>query len=71
MLEFYPFLKQRIQDSVQILQKQDLEILEKLIKDPRQKIEQIAKNTNMSTKTITRCIEKLYENDGIQFTSSL
>jgi len=50
------------------LTKTDLEILEKLIKDPRQKIEQIAKNTNMSTKTITRCIEKLHENEGIQFT---
>ncbi len=50
------------------LTKTDLEILEKLIKDPRQKIENIAKNTNLSTKTITRCIEKLQENEGIQFT---
>jgi len=50
------------------LTKTDLEILEELIKDPRQKIERIAKNTNMSTKTITRCIEKLHENEGIQFT---
>ncbi len=50
------------------LTKTDLEILEKLIKDPRQKIENIAKSTNLSTKTITRCIEKLQENDGIQFT---
>lgn len=50
------------------LTKTDLEILEELIKDPRQKIEQIAKNTKMSTKTITRCLEKLHENDGIQFT---
>ncbi|HJJ22211.1 MAG TPA: winged helix-turn-helix transcriptional regulator [Nitrosopumilus sp.] len=50
------------------LTKTDLEILEELIKDPRQKIENIAKNTNMATKTITRCIEKLQENDGIQFT---
>ena len=50
------------------LTKTDLEILEELIKDPRQKIEKIAKNTKMSTKTITRCIEKLQENDGIQFT---
>ncbi len=50
------------------LTKTDLEILEELIKDPRQKIETIAKNTNMSTKTITRCIEKLEENEGIQFT---
>ena len=48
--------------------KTDFEILEELIKDPRQKIETIAKNTKMSTKTITRCIEKLQKNDGIQFT---
>lgn len=50
------------------LTKTDLEIIEKLIKNPRQRIEQIAKNTNMSTKTITRCLEKLHENEGIQFT---
>ncbi|HSG84093.1 MAG TPA: AsnC family transcriptional regulator [Nitrosopumilus sp.] len=50
------------------LTKTDLEILEELIKDPRQKIEQIAKNTKMSTKTITRCLDKLHENEGIQFT---
>jgi len=50
------------------LTKTDLEILEELITDPRQKIENIAKSTNLSTKTITRCIEKLQENDGIQFT---
>jgi len=50
------------------LTKTDLEILEKLIRNPRQRIEQIAKDTKMSTKTITRCIEKLHKNDGIQFT---
>ena len=48
--------------------KTDFEIIEELIKDPRQKIEKIASNTSMSTKTITRCIEKLQKNDGIQFT---
>ena len=48
--------------------KTDLEILQELIKDPRQKIESIAKKTKLSTKTITRCIEKLHENEGIQFT---
>ncbi len=50
------------------LTKTDLEILEELIKDPRSRIEKIAENTNLSTKTITRCIEKLQENDGVQFT---
>ena len=48
--------------------KTDLEILQELIRDPRQKMESIAKKTNFSTKTITRCIEKLNENEGIQFT---
>lgn len=50
------------------LTKTDLEILDELMKDPRQKIESVAKKTNLSTKTITRCIEKLNENEGIQFT---
>ncbi len=50
------------------LTKTDLEILKQLMKDPRQKIESISKKTNLSTKTITRCIEKLDENEGIQFT---
>ena len=51
------------------LTKTDLEILDELLKDPRQKIEIIAKNTKMSTKTITRCIEKLHKNEGIKFTA--
>ena len=51
------------------LTKTDLQILDELIKDPRQKIEAVAKNTKMSTKTITRCIEKLQKNEGIQFTT--
>ena len=51
------------------LTKTDLEILELLIKEPRQKIENISKHTGLSTKTITRCIDKLQENDGIQFTA--
>ncbi|KAF6248057.1 transcriptional regulator [Nitrosopumilus sp. b3] len=50
------------------LTKTDLEIIEELIKDPRSRIEKIAQRTNLSTKTITRCIEKLQENDGVQFT---
>ncbi len=50
------------------LTKTDLEIIERLMKDPRQKIEAIAKSTNLSTKTVTRCLEKLQENEGIQFT---
>ena len=50
------------------LTKTDLEILQELIKNPREKIEKIAKNVDMSTKTVTRCLEKLHENEGIQFT---
>lgn len=50
------------------LTKTDLEILEQLIKDPRKKIENLSKDSGLSTKTITRCIEKLHENEGIQFT---
>ena len=50
------------------LTKTDLEILQELIKYPREKIEKIAKKVNMSTKTVTRCLEKLHENEGIQFT---
>ena len=51
------------------LTKTDLQILDELIKDPREKIETLAKNTKMSTKTITRCIDKLQKNEGIQFTT--
>ena len=50
------------------LTKTDLLIINELMKDPRQKIESIAKSTNLSTKTITRSIEKLQNDDAIQFT---
>ena len=50
------------------LTKTDLEILEYLIKEPRQKMEKIAKEMSLSTKTVTRCIDKLQKNNGIQFT---
>lgn len=50
------------------LTKTDLEILEYLIKEPRQKIEKIANEMSLSTKTVTRCIDKLQKNNGIQFT---
>ena len=50
------------------LTKTDLEILKQLIKNPRQKIESLSKKSNFSTKTVTRCIEKFNENEGIQFT---
>ena len=48
--------------------KTDLEIINELMKDPRQKIENIAKKTNLSTKTVTRSIEKLQNDEAVQFT---
>ena len=50
------------------LTKTDLLIISELMKDPRQKIESIAKSTTLSTKTITRSIEKLQNDDAVQFT---
>jgi len=50
------------------LTKTDLEIINELMKDPRQKIENIAKKTDLSTKTITRSIEKFQNDEAVQFT---
>jgi len=50
------------------LTKTDLEIINELMKDPRQKIEDIANKTDLSTKTVTRSIEKLQNDDAVQFT---
>ena len=50
------------------LTRTDLEILNQLIEDPRKKIEQLSKDTKLSTKTINRGLEKLQNNDLIQFT---
>jgi DNA-binding Lrp family transcriptional regulator len=50
------------------LTKTDLEILEQLIKEPRKKIESISKDSGLSTKTVTRSIDKFNENESIQFT---
>ena len=46
----------------------DLEIIEKLIKNPRIKIEDLAKLTKISTKTVTRALEKFHKDDAIVFT---
>lgn len=48
--------------------KTDLEIINVLMKNPRIKIEQIAKETNLSTKTIKRSLDKLQKDDAILFT---
>ena len=50
------------------LTKTDLEIIEVLLDEPRARIDQIAKSTGLSTKTITRCLDRLENNDAIQFT---
>ena len=50
------------------LTKTDFKILEQLLKNPKEKIDVIAKSTNLSTKTVTRTIEKFEENPAIQFT---
>jgi len=50
------------------LTKTDLDVIEQLLKDPQEQIDVIAKNLHLSTKTITRSIEKLQKNPAFQFT---
>ena len=49
------------------LTKTDIEIMDILLKDPRLKIEEIAKKSGFSTKTIARSLEKLQNDEAIQF----
>jgi DNA-binding Lrp family transcriptional regulator len=50
------------------LTKTDIEIIDILLKDPRLKIEEIAVKSDFSTKTIARSLEKLQNDEAIQFT---
>ena len=50
------------------LTKTDFKILEQLLKNPKEKIDAIAKSTKLSTKTVTRAIERFEANPAIQFT---
>ena len=50
------------------LTKTDIEIIDILLKDPRLKIEEIAKESGFSTKTIARSLDKLQNDEAIQFT---
>lgn len=50
------------------LTKTDIEIIDILLKDPRLKIEEIAKKSGFSTKTVTRSLDKLQNDEAIQFT---
>ncbi len=48
--------------------KTDLEIISHLMKNPRMKIEDLAKVANLSTKTVARSLKKLQNDEAIQFT---
>ena len=50
------------------LTKTDLEILSVLLEDPTARMEKIAEQTNLSTKTISRAMEKFHASFEIQFT---
>ncbi|MBM3910119.1 MAG: Lrp/AsnC family transcriptional regulator [Thaumarchaeota archaeon] len=50
------------------LTKTDLEIINVLLENPRARIEEIAKSTSLSTKTITRSLDKLENDEAILFT---
>ena len=50
------------------LTKTDLDVIEQLLKNPREQIDVVAKNANISSKTVTRSIEKLQKNPAFQFT---
>ena len=45
------------------LTRTDLEVLKKLVENPRKRIEQLSKETELSTKTINRALEKLQSNE--------
>ena len=50
------------------LTKTDIEIIGELLKNPRSKIDDMAKKTKLSTKTIARSLKKLQSDEAIQFT---
>jgi DNA-binding Lrp family transcriptional regulator len=50
------------------LTKTDIEIIGELLKNPRMKIEDLAKRTKLSTKTVARSLKKLQNDEAIQFT---
>ncbi len=51
------------------LTKTDIEIIDILLQDPRLKIEEIAEKSGFSTKTVARSLEKLQNDEAIQFTA--
>jgi DNA-binding Lrp family transcriptional regulator len=52
------------------LHNSDLEIMKCLLSDARMRVEDIAKETSLSSKTVTRRLEKMRENHILQFTIS-
>ena len=50
------------------LTRTDVDIIDQLLKNPRAKIDELAKKTRFSTKTITRSLQKLQDDEAIQFT---
>ena len=48
----------------------DLEIMKCLLSDPRMPVEDIAKETSLSRKTVARRLEKMRENHVLQFSTS-
>jgi DNA-binding Lrp family transcriptional regulator len=48
----------------------DFKIIRALLSNPRMQVEDIAKETSLSTKTVTRRLEKLRENSVLQFSAS-
>lgn len=50
------------------LTKTDLEVLEALADDPRQRTDAIVQRTGLSAKTVARCRDKLHASPGVQFT---
>ncbi len=50
------------------LTRTDLAIIDVLLRDPRQRMEAVAREAGLSTKTVARSIEKLQGNEAIQFT---
>lgn len=50
------------------LTRTDVDIIDQLLKNPQAKIDDLAKKTRLSTKTITRSLQKLQNDEAIQFT---
>ncbi len=51
------------------LTRTDLEVIDKLLGNTRKKIEDVAREAGLSTKTVTRSLDKLSRNENIQFTT--